>query len=84
VLEKGYFQEAMPSRGRFRAFLSTAVRHFLSNELDAARRLKRGGEYAFVPIEVESAERWYRIEPRDDLTPEKLFDRRWALIVLSA
>jgi RNA polymerase sigma-70 factor (ECF subfamily) len=82
VLEKSYFQQASPARGRFRAFLAASVRHFLSNEIDAERRLKRGGTYRFVPLEVESAESWYQREPRDDLTPEKIFDRRWALLVL--
>lgn len=82
VLEKNYFQDADPTRGRFRAFLSAAVRHFLSNERDRAHAAKRGGRHALVSLEVETAEGWYQLEARDDLTPEKLFDRRWALLVL--
>ena len=82
VLEKNYFQSADPTRGRFRAFLCTSVRHFLSNERDRARTLKRGGNQPVLSLDVETAEGSYTIEPRDDLTPEKLFDRRWALLML--
>jgi RNA polymerase sigma factor (sigma-70 family) len=82
VLEKNYFHDADPSRGRFRAFLCAAIRHFLSNERDRARTLKRGGSSPPISLDVETAEGTYQIEPRDDLTPEKLFDRRWALILL--
>jgi RNA polymerase sigma factor (sigma-70 family) len=82
VLEKNYFQDADPARGRFRVFLCASIRHFLSNERDRARTLKRGGNQPPISIGVETAEGTYQLEPRDDLTPEKLFDRRWALIML--
>lgn len=82
VLEKNYFHAADPTRGRFRAFLCTAVRHFLSNERDRARTLKRGGQQPHVGFEIETAEGKYQLDPRDDLTPEKLFDRQWALTLL--
>ena len=82
VLEKHYFASADPARGRFRAFLCGAIRHFLSNERDWARTLKRGGAHSIVPLEVVTAEGRYQLEPRDDVTPETLFDRRWALLVL--
>ena len=82
VLEKNYFRDADPARGRFRAFLCAAVRHFLSNERDRARTLKRGGPLPPVSLDAEHAEGRYLLEPRDDLTPEKLFDRRWAMLLL--
>jgi RNA polymerase sigma-70 factor (ECF subfamily) len=82
VLERHYFAGADPGRGRFRAFLCAAVRHFLSNERDWARALKRGGAHQIVPFEAVTAEGRYRREPRDEVTPETLFDRRWALLVL--
>jgi RNA polymerase sigma-70 factor (ECF subfamily) len=82
VLEKNYFHDADPARGRFRAFLCTSVRHFLSNERDRAQALKRGGLRPPISLDVETAEGIYQIEPRDDLTPEKLFDRQWALTLL--
>jgi RNA polymerase sigma-70 factor (ECF subfamily) len=83
VLEKGYFEDADPARGRFRSFLCTAVRHFLSNERDRERTLKRGGGHVLVSLDVETAEGQYQLDPRDDLTPERLFDRRWALTLIA-
>jgi RNA polymerase sigma-70 factor (ECF subfamily) len=82
VLQKNYFHDADQARGRFRAFLCASIRHFLSNERDRARTQKRGGNQATTSLEVVTAEGRYQLEPRDDLTPEKLFDRRWALILL--
>jgi RNA polymerase sigma factor (sigma-70 family) len=84
VLEKGYFTEARQERGRFRSFLLTAVRHFLSNERDAARALKRGGGQVLLPLEFDDGERRYLLEPVDDQTPEHVYERRWALTVLDA
>src|SRR6266545_6921823 len=82
VLEKNYFGDADPSRGRFRAFLLTSIRHFLSNERDRAHALKRGGATPPLSLDVETAEGTYQLEGRDDLTPEKLFDARWAMLLL--
>jgi len=82
VIEKNYFGAADPSRGRFRGFLSTSVRHFLSNERDRAHAAKRGGHRHPVSLDVQTAEGWYQLEARDELTPEKLFDRSWTLVVM--
>lgn len=82
VLEKGYFQNLDPARGRFRAFLCASLRHFLSNERDRERALKRGGARPLVSLDVAQAEHQYQLEPRDEATPERLFERRWALILL--
>jgi RNA polymerase sigma factor (sigma-70 family) len=82
VLEKDYLTDADPERGRFRGFLCASIRHFLSNERDRARTLKRGGHQPTISLDVETADGMYRLEPRDDLTPDKLFDRRWALVLL--
>ena len=82
VLEKNYFGDADPARGRFRSFLFTAIRHFLSNERDRARALKRGGATPIVSLDVETAEGQYQFEKSDDLTPDKLFDARWAALLL--
>lgn len=82
VLEKNYFGDADRARGRFRAFLWGSIRHFLSNERDRDRTLKRGGGQTIVGLEVETAEGKYQLEPKHELTPEKLFDQRWALVLL--
>jgi RNA polymerase sigma factor (sigma-70 family) len=82
VLEKHYFRDADRTLGRFRAFLLTAIRHFLSNERDRDQALKRGGRMQMLSLDVETAEGVYQLEGRDDLTPEKLFDARWASVLL--
>lgn len=82
MLEKSYLRDADPQRGRFRSFLLGCLRHFLSNERDRARTQKRGGEYVILPLERETAEGRYLLELRDELTPDKIFDRRWALTLL--
>ena len=82
VLEKHYFRDADPARGRFRAFLLTAIRHFLSNQRDRQQAVKRGGRMQVLSLDVDAAEGAYQLEGRDDLTPEKLFDARWASVLL--
>ena len=82
MLEKNYLIHADQKRGRFRSFLLTAVKHFLVNEWDRANALKRGGGQATVPIDLIEAERWYVPAAVDDSTPEKAFERQWALSIL--
>lgn len=82
VLEKNYFHEVDPARGRFRAFLCASLRNFLANEWDRAHALKRGGSQPPLSLDLRDAEGRYQREPADALTPERLFDRRWALLLL--
>src|SRR5947208_4811588 len=82
VIAKNYFHDADPNRGRFRSFLAASVDHFLLNELDRARALKRGGPAPPLSLDVQTAEGHYQIEPHDELTPERLFDYQWALVLL--
>ncbi len=80
LLEKGTVAAADPDKGRFRAFLRTACRHFL---IDEFRRTKaRGRGIPTVSIDADDAEERYRFEPVDTLTPDRLFDRAWALMLL--
>lgn len=82
LLEKNDFQSLDPARGRFRAFLLAACKHFLANERDWATAQKRGGGCFPVPIDRRDAEGRYLAEPAHNLTPERLFDRRWAILLL--
>jgi RNA polymerase sigma factor (sigma-70 family) len=75
LVEKNALRDFDRERGRFRSFLLGCLKHFLANERDAARTLKRGG--GLVPVPLED------IEPRDDLTPEKIFEKQWALALLN-
>jgi RNA polymerase sigma factor (sigma-70 family) len=82
LIEKHYVRDADPARGKFRAFLLTAVTHFLANERDREAALKRGGGRMIVSLDGEAAEGRFRAEPADPLTPERVFERRWALTTL--
>lgn len=82
LLEKGVLSEADPNRGRFRSFLRTVCAHFLANRSDWARAQKRGGGRTFLPLDASDAEARYGLELSSSLTPEKIFDRSWALTLL--
>ena len=82
LIEKGYLQDFDPSRGSFRVFLKASVRHFLSKEREKAHAWKRGGRVGVVSLDEQEVEGRYRYEPVDRLTPEEIFERRWALTVL--
>lgn len=83
LIEKRSFEVADKERGRFRSFLLACLRHLLSHEYKKEHAAKRGGEYTFVPLDEVLAENRYGAEPADDnMSPEKLFERRWALTLL--
>jgi DNA-directed RNA polymerase specialized sigma24 family protein len=80
LLERDRIVAANPSKGRFRAFLRTDCQHFL---IDQFRRMTAwGGGSPTVSIDEHRAEDRYRFEPADTLTPDRLFDRAWALTLL--
>jgi len=81
-LAKEYFGRADPARGRFRNFLLASLKHFLSEHWRQAGRLKRGGGQTLISWDSRTAEERYQSEPADPLTPEKIYDRRWALTLL--
>jgi RNA polymerase sigma-70 factor (ECF subfamily) len=62
--------------------LLAALKHFLANERDKARAKKRGGGQALVPLDCSTAETQYTQEPADRLTPDKVFERQWAMALL--
>ena len=82
LLEKEYLKDFERERGRFRAFLLTAFRHFIANERDRERTQKRGGGKVLIPLDMQEAERRYLLDPGHDVTPEKLYERRWAMTLL--
>src|SRR5262249_24608737 len=77
LLEKKYLEQADRERGRFRTFLITALTHFLADEWDKTRRLKRGGGQEIISLDAVTAEERYRLEPFDQLDAAKLYERRW-------
>lgn len=81
-LERNYLRLADPNRGRFRSFLLTSLRHFLTNEWIKASREKRGGRRTILSWDEASAESRFAAEPRIEQTPDALYDRRWAATLL--
>jgi DNA-directed RNA polymerase specialized sigma24 family protein len=82
LLEKNYLRSADRERGRFRSFLLTSVKHFLANEWDKTKALKRGGGQVMLSIDPAATEAWYAPAAVEHTTPEDLFERRWALSLL--
>lgn len=82
VLEQRTLASADPARGRFRSFLLVSLKNFVANEREREQAKKRGGGMSVVPLEIETAEGRFQLEPRTDETPERVFDREWALILL--
>ncbi len=83
VLERDLIALANPKRGRFRAFLRTICARQLAGDRDRRNAAKRGGGRALISIDSSDAERRYGREPADELTPERVFDRSWAMTLLS-
>jgi RNA polymerase sigma-70 factor (ECF subfamily) len=82
LLERQSIGEADPKRGKFRSFLLASLKHFLADEWDRSQAQKRGGERKVLSLDIEDGETRYSREPVDNLSPEKLFERYWALEVL--
>lgn len=82
LMEKDYLKDVKRERGRFRSFLLASVKHYIANEAARARAQKRGGGQAPLSLDFEVAEGRYRLESVDDLTPDKIYERRWALALL--
>lgn len=81
LLARQYLRLADPTRGKFRSFLLTSLKHFLINEWEKARAAKRGGAQPF-PVAWDDAENRYLAEPSRDLSPDQLFDKRWAVTIV--
>ena len=81
--EKGYVHDFRPEKGRFRTFLLASVSHFLANEWDRGQAQKRGGGKPGISLDAATAEERLSLEPADQLTPEKVFERQWAAAVLA-
>jgi RNA polymerase sigma factor (sigma-70 family) len=81
LLENKSFKVADRDRGRFRSFLLASVKNYLANEWDRARAQKRGGGAQVLALALDSAESRYRDVPSHDRTPEKVFERSWAISV---
>lgn len=82
LLERSAFQQVDRSKGKFRSFLLAAFKNFLSHERERMRAQKRGGGVAPIRLDAHGAEERYALEPATVLSPDKLYDRQWARVLL--
>jgi RNA polymerase sigma factor (sigma-70 family) len=81
-LERQIVRSADPARGKFRAFLLTALKRYVINEHERATAARRGGGHVHLALDFEDAERAFTREQHAEDTPEQVFDRKWAAITL--
>jgi RNA polymerase sigma-70 factor (ECF subfamily) len=82
LVARNYLSVADRNRGRFRSFLLGSLEHFLAREWTKAHAQKRGGGRAVFSLDEADAENRYLREPAHELTPQRIFDRRWATTLL--
>jgi RNA polymerase sigma factor (sigma-70 family) len=82
LLSKQYLRHLQDQRGKFRSFLLTFVKHFLSDERDKASAQKRGGGQALFSLDDTVGEDLFQAETATKLSPDQLFERSWAQTVL--
>jgi RNA polymerase sigma-70 factor (ECF subfamily) len=82
LLDKEWLKSAAREKGRFRTFLCVVMKHFLANEWDRSGALKRGGRATHVALDEVAAEQRYRHEPVDTMSPDRIYERRWAMTLL--
>jgi RNA polymerase sigma-70 factor (ECF subfamily) len=82
LIQGGLLRAADRDKGRFRAFLLADCRFFLADERDRDRAKKRGGGVAWFTIDAEGAEARLGLEPSEEMNPDRLFDRAWALSLI--
>jgi DNA-directed RNA polymerase specialized sigma24 family protein len=82
LLDKKYLASVEREKGKFRSFLLASLNHFLANERDRMNAAKRGGGKVPISLDETVAEGLYREEPASNLSPEKDFEKRWAIALL--
>lgn len=81
-LARNYLDTLDSEKGKFRAFLLAALKHFLANEWDRMQCQKRGGGDLALSLDWHDADTRYQMDPADTLSPDILYDRTWAMALL--
>lgn len=82
LLERNYLQRVDQKRGRFRSFLLTSLKHFLADEWERLHTQKRGGGLQIISWDDFNPEERYVHEPMERMTPDRIYEKRWAGILL--
>lgn len=83
LLEQQSIANADPERGRFRSFMLGAMNHFLATEWAKLQTQKRGGGQKILSLDLVAAEQRFDLEPANNATPDKAFDKQWAASLLN-
>ena len=83
LLEKNYLAQLDSEKGKFRAFLLASLKHFLANQRDKAHAQKRGGGNPVMSLDWETADTKFQVAATQEPSPDKAFDREWALALLA-
>lgn len=83
LLEKNFLANLAAEKGKFRAFLLAALKHFLANEWDKSQRQKRGGGSAHLSLDWRTADTKFQVAAVNETSPDQAFDREWALALLA-
>jgi RNA polymerase sigma-70 factor (ECF subfamily) len=84
LIETHLVQKADPLKGRFRSFILGCFAIFIASERQRTGAQRRGGGVFFVPLDLHEAELRFTRQPATTESPEKLFDRQWAVATLDA
>jgi len=82
LLKRRALERVVPGKARFRTYLLSALNNFLGDEHDRQHAQKRGGGQPAISLDAQEAEQRYRVQPLDTETPEKLFERTWAMTLI--
>jgi len=82
LLEKRYLDDVHPDRGKLCSFLLVSLKHYVSHERSRQRALKRSGGRPAISVDAADAEARYRFEQEEPVTPETIYERRWARTVI--
>jgi RNA polymerase sigma-70 factor (ECF subfamily) len=82
LFEKEALKTVSPVKGKFRSFLLTALTNFLNNDYKKSQAWRRGRGILLESWDGIEAEERYRHEPVDNISPERLFERRWAFTIV--
>ena len=82
LLQGSFLRDADQARGKFRSFLLGSLKHFLSDQHDRVNAEKRGGGRPLISLDAHLAEGRYGLELTEDQSPDKLFERSWAVMTL--
>jgi len=83
LLAHSFLEGVGRTKGKFRSFLLASLQNFMADQRDRAGALKRGAGQSLISLNLEEAAARYEGEPVDNLSPDKLFDRGWAMALLA-